>query len=239
MPVVSSQPGSWAPSPLGYHGTIGATAHVVLHGLASGTATVSYSNPGGVVTGVDSVTYDNYSDNGTDFVTGTSTVDNVNILTGPITYTSHLVMTGADTGHNDIDVTFSGIEKLPEKITGTAVSEYDGTTITGPPHVPEPCPQSLPRAPLTKLTARLVRRHGYREVVAHVTASIHGSGLNEAGTDTRPVIDALITIRGRTTHTNRHGNATLRLPNRLKGRVKVSESAGDTLVGAHRQLTGS
>lgn len=63
-PIVSSQPGSWAPNPINYHGPIGGINHVVLHGARAGAATVDYHNTQGILAGTDSVTYRGYSDNG-------------------------------------------------------------------------------------------------------------------------------------------------------------------------------
>ena len=236
LPVVNSTPGSWAPGPLDYHGVIGATTQVVLHGLASGTATVTYANPDGLISGMDTVTYHDYSDNGYDIVNGTTEINNVNILTGPITLKSQLTLSGRDSGYSRIDVQFSGIQKIPEKVSGTAVDNYDGTTISGPPAVPQPCPKALPRPPRTALTVTTTHRADHLVLRVHVTATIDGAGLNEAQTDTRPVIDALIKAAGRSTHTNARGYATLTLPNPAPTKIRVTETAGDTLRGTSRVI---
>jgi hypothetical protein len=236
-PIVSSRPGSWAPSPTSYHGAIGAIDTVVLHGRKSGTATVSYDNPAGVVSGVDTVMYSNYSDNGRDVVNGTTSLVNPTILTGPIHLSSHLTMTGDNTGSSDIELTDTGIDTGQVKVTGTASDSYDGTTISGVPQVPAHCPSSLPRKPVTKVTAQRVSRHGHDYVLARVTGRIAGAGANEATTEIAPVIDATVRIDNATAHTNRRGVALIRVPAYLHGRHKVTMTAGDTLRAAKTSVT--
>jgi len=235
LPIVSSQPGSWAPSPENYHGAIAADETVVLHGLASGTATVTYAGTG-VVSGQYSAIYDNYSDNGRDFVNGTSSITNASVLTGPITIETNLTMTGADTGYSHIDLTLSGDETNPVTAIGTAVTSYDGTTIAGPPHTPAPCPNALPRPPQLQLAASVVHRHGRPMVLAKVTASIHGAGANEAGTDTRPVLDATVTMDRASAHTDASGTALIAVPTHAGGRIPVTASAGDTFLAASTSI---
>jgi hypothetical protein len=236
-PIVSSRPGSWAPAPARYHGAIGAIDTVVLHGNRSGTATVSYDNPAGVVSGVDTVIYIDYSDNGRDVVNGTTSLVNPTILTGPIHLSSHLTMTGDNKGSADIDLTYTGIDTGQVKVTGTASNSYDGTTISGVPHVPAHCPNSLPRKPVTKIKARRVTRHGHDYVLARVTGRIAGDGVNEATTEIAPIIDASVSIDNATAHTNRHGVALIRVPAHLHGRHKVMMTAGDTLRTARTSVT--
>jgi hypothetical protein len=233
--VVSSQPGSWAPSPEGYHGAIESEQPVVLHGLSSGTATVVYSGLG-VISGDDSVVFDNYSDNGRDFVNGTSMITNPDILTGPIHIATDLTMTGSDTGYSHIDLTLSGTDTTPVTATGTAVTSYDGTTISGPPHTPAPCPRALPRAPRMKLTARLERRARKHVIRAHVTAAVAGAGANEGGVDIRPVVDARITVDRASGHTDRNGDAVLAIPANPGGPATVAVHAGDTLAPASTRI---
>ncbi|HVY09515.1 MAG TPA: hypothetical protein VHB18_05160, partial [Mycobacteriales bacterium] len=210
---------------------------VVLHGRASGTATVSYDNPAGVVSGADTVIYNDYSDNGRDVVNGTTSLVNPTILTGPIHLSSHLTMTGDNTGSSDVDLTYTGIDTGQVKVTGTASDSYDGTTISGVPHVPAHCPSSLPRKPVTTIKARRVTRHGHEYVLAHVTGRIAGDGTNEATTEIAPVIDATVRIDRATAHTNRHGVALVRIPAHLHGRHKVTMTAGDTLRTAQTSVT--
>jgi hypothetical protein len=237
LPVVSSQPGSWAPSPENYRGAIAAEQTIVLHGLAAGTATVTYSGEG-VISGVDSATYRGYSDNGRDFVNGTTMITNGSIPTGPIKINTNLTMTGADKGYSHINLTLSGSNSPPVTATGTAVTSYDGTTISGPPQAPKPCPQALPRKPLLRLRTRIVRRSGgRRSVFVVVAASIAGAGANEAGADTRPVRFATVRVGRRRVRTDRHGRATIKLPaGRPLARLAVVVSAGDTFAPARVRL---
>jgi hypothetical protein len=234
--VVSSQPGNWAPSPENYHGAIAANGTVVLHGLASGTATVTYAGTG-VVSGQYSAIYDNYSDNGRDFVNGTSSISNPSVLTGPIAINTDLTMTGADSGYSHIHLILSGTDTNPVTAGGTAVTSYDGTTISGPPHTPAPCPSALPRPPQLTLAASIVRRRGRPMVMATVTASIHGAGANEAAVDTRPVSDASVTLEGRTVDTDSTGVALIPVPTQPGGPVPVAASAGDTFLAATGSIT--
>jgi WD40 repeat protein len=229
LPIVSSQPGAWAPSPQNYHGAIQSEQPVLLHGLASGTVLVTYDGLG-ILSGEDSAIYDDYSDNGRDFINGTSTVSYPNILTGPITIHTDLTMTGADTGYSHIDLTLTGTDTSPVTATGTAVTNYDGTTVSGPPHTPAPCPRALPRPPQLRLATRLTRRRGHEVILAHVTASIAGAGANEAGTDARPLLDATVAVEGVRARTNEAGNATLAIPAPRRSRATITARAGDTFL---------
>ncbi len=191
--------------------------------------TVAYGNVAGVVSGVDSETYRNYSDNGRDVVNGTTTLTNPNILTGPTRYDSHLTMTGHDSGSTDIDVSFTGIDTGQVKVTGTASVSYNGTTVTGVPHVPAHCPQDLPRKPHTVVTATVVRRQGHRYLHVQVTGRIAGDNPNEAATEIAPVADAVVRVGRLHGRTNRAGMLKLRIPAGWRGRRVVHISAGDTL----------
>jgi hypothetical protein len=235
LPVVSSQPGSWAPSPLDYHGAIAAEDTTTLHGLASGTATVTYTGEG-VASGHYSVTYSDYSDNGRDFVNGSSSITSASIPSGPTMIDTNVAMTGADSGYSHISLTMSGSDSDPVTATGTAVTSYDGTTVSGPPHTPQPCPQSLPRPPLLKLRARIAGSHRRRLLLITVKASIAGAGANEAGFDTRPVYDATVRLGHARATTNRAGIATLRIPRHPKQRLTITATAGDTFTRATLKL---
>jgi hypothetical protein len=230
--IVSSQPGGWAPGPLAYHGPIGAVARVVLPGLSSGTAAVNYDNTGGLLSGADSVTYDRYSDNGRDFVSGTFTITNTSILNGPIDVDANLRMTGADSGYIRVQLKFSGIGTLPVTVSGTASSNYDGTTITGIPPAPRSCPGALPRPPHMRVAARLSGSGARRALEVHVTATIRGAGANERRLDTRPVTDAIIRLGGVTARTDAAGRARIIVPPLARGRAKLTATAGDTLAPA-------
>jgi hypothetical protein len=230
IPVVSSQPGSWAPGPLDYHGPLGGTDHVVLHGLNTGTATVDYQNVKGLFGGTDRVVYSHYSDDGRRFVDGTNAVTDPNLTKGPIRVDTDLVMTGADTGAEHVHVVFSGLANAPAvTATGTAVSTYDGTTLDGIPAAPQPCPQSLPRAPLLHVSARLDGRGAHRDLLVSVSATVGDAGPDEGRLDTRPVTAATVRVGDDTVHTDAGGRAVLPLPGMTTGLVDVSATAGDTL----------
>ena len=44
---------------------------------------------------------------------------------------TNVTMTGADTGYSRINLTMSGSDSTPVTATGTAVTSYDGTTVSG------------------------------------------------------------------------------------------------------------
>jgi Tol biopolymer transport system component len=222
--AVSSEPGSWALSPTQYHTDYGFSGTVTLHGLRGGTVTVAYGHGDVVLAGHWSETYDKYSDNGRDFVSGTVTITS-STTTG--TLTSHLVMTGADTGSDNVDLTFG------TGVTGHGESTYDGHTVSGPS--PEQaaegaCPGIQPKEPHLHATARKLRDGHYR---LKVTVSIADAGANEASVATEPVDDATIKIGHTTTHTNALGEAVVAA--HTPG--KVSISAGDTLVPTSIRLS--
>jgi hypothetical protein len=236
VPPVSSQPGSWAPSPTAYHGTMGYTGTVTLRGPGGGTVTASYAPSSlGVFAGDWSETYANYSENGRDFVNGTVTIGGT-VLAG--TYSEHLKMTGADTGIDNTDLAFS------TAVSGHASSTYDGHTITGPPSFairaePQGGPSSAcPSVHAPALRVRMTKlRHGVYRIT--VTASVAGVGPAETLLDTQPVDGATVKYGRRTTRTNSHGVATVHPPRSQRLHV----SAGDTLVptsvrlivGSHRR----
>jgi hypothetical protein len=227
LPPVSSQPGSWAPSPTDYHGTMGHQGSVTLRGPGGGTVTVSYDPLDGALAGSWAETYANYSDDGRDFVNGTVTISGT-ALDG--TYSEHLVMTGANTGNDDTDLTFS------TSVSGHASSTYDGHTITGPPSYAVRDAQGGPssacpsvHAPRLRIRTRKFRRGVYRVTV---TASVAGVGPAETLVDTQPVDGATLTYGRRATQTNADGVATVHL---LRSEW-LHVSAGDTLVPSSARL---
>lgn len=218
---VSSQPGSWAPSPTQYHPAMGYFGTVTLPGPGGGAVTVHYD--GNVLAGDWSEVYSNYSDNGRDFVNGTVTIDGT---AAGGTYSSHLTMAGANAGNDDIDIIFNHGAK------GHATSTYDGHTITGP--MPQQvddttaggpataCPSALPKEPALHAIATRQRNGAYK---LKVTVSIAGMGANETYIDTQPVYHATITMGRTKTHTNAEGVAVL--TSRRPRRVTIT--AGHTL----------
>jgi hypothetical protein len=236
-PVVSSQPGGWAPNPENYHAPLGGVNHVVLQGLKSGTATIDYDNSKGLFAGSDSVTYTRYSDDGRDFVDGSFGIVNPNLMTGPIRVDADLTMTGADTGATHIHATFSGLSHAPAvTVTGTASSTYDGTTRTGIPVAPQACPGSLPGPPQTALAAHVDGPAEHREAVITVTATVPEAGPNEGHADTRPVTDATVTLGQAVAHTDGKGQASLPILPGATGPVTIRAVAGDTLTPAQAEL---
>jgi hypothetical protein len=222
LPPVSSQPGSWATSPTGYHPAMGYAGTVTLAGPGGGKVTIHYS--GSAFSGDWSETYANYSDNGRDFVNGTVTI------TGPVTagsYSSHLTMTGANTGSDNTDITFNHGAK------GHATSTYDGHTITGP--MPQQvnattaggpataCPSALPKEPALHATATRLRHGTYK---LKVTVSIAGMGANETFVDTQPVYHATLRVGKAKVYTNHSGIAIVK----ASKSHTVTVAAGDTLL---------
>jgi hypothetical protein len=228
LPPVSSQPGSWAPSPTGYHPAMGYAGTVTLAGPGGGKVTVHYS--GSAFSGDWSETYANYSDNGRDFVNGTVTIAG-SAASG--TYSSHLTMTGANTGSDSADINFAHGAK------GHATSTYDGHTITGP--MPQQvnattaggpataCPSALPKKPRLRVTATRLRHGAYK---LKVTVSIAGMGANETVVDTEPVYHAAIQLGRTRTYTNNAGIAIVK----VSSRQHLSITAGDTLQPTYRYL---
>jgi hypothetical protein len=226
--TVSSDVGSWAPTPTQYHGALGFKGTVVLHGPGGGTVTVSYGGvpgPGVLLGGQWSESYRHYSDNGSDFVNGTVTI--TGLTAG--TYSAHLTMTGRHTGSQDTELTFEHLS-----VSGDSTSTLDGHSISGPkPDMVNggSCPRLLPKKPALRVTAT---RRGDGVYRLKVTASIADMGANEAAVDTEPVNRATIKLGTRTTHTNAHGIAVVK----VHGNRKVTVTAGDTLKPTSVSLTG-
>jgi hypothetical protein len=229
--AVSSQPGAWAPSPTGYHGTIGYEGTVTLHGPRGGTVTVHYGATAGALAGSWSETYANYSENGKDEVSGTVAISGT-ALDG--NYSEHLTMTGGNTGSDNTDLTFG-----TNGTSGHATSTYDGHTITGPSTYatgPEAqggpksaCPGALPKRPALQV-AVTIRGNGRYKL--KVTARVSGVGPSETAIDTEPVDHAAIRLGRKLIYTDSKGIAIV---NGRHGQ-KLTVAAGDTLVPATSQL---
>ena len=215
---VSSAPGPWAVAPSAYHPDYGYNGTVTLHGPGGGTVRVGYSDSG-ILSGQWSATYDHYSDNRVDFVSGTMKLtDSVEYGT----FSSHLTMTGADTGATNVDLTFGS------SVQGGGTTTYDGHTVSGPSAeqaAEGPCPGIQPKEPKLSVTAVRLARGAYRLTV---TARLAGGGANEGAVAIAPVDDAIIRIGRRTARTNRAGVAVVRSHGARRARV----AAGDTLVPA-------
>jgi hypothetical protein len=222
--TVSSEVGSWAPSPTEYHGALGFKGTIVLRGPRGGTVTVSYGGdpgPGVFFGGEWSETYKDYSDNGTDFVNGTVKI--TGLTAG--TYSAHLTMTGRHTGRQDAELTFKHLS-----VSGHSTSTLDGHSISGP--TPDlvnggTCPSMLPTKPALRVTRT---RRGDGVYKLKVTASIAGMGANEAAVDTEPVNRATIKLGNRTVHTNEHGVAFVNVHRNRKLTITVGDTLKPTLV---------
>jgi hypothetical protein len=217
LPPVSSAVGSWAVTPTEYHSDYGFDGTITLHGSGGGTVTVTYGGTGGVLVGHWSESYDNFSDNGRDFVNGSVELTNA-IEEG--TYVAHLTITGADTGNMNENMTYQG------SVSGSGESTYNGHKVTGPS--PEQaaegaCPAIYPKEPKLRVTAR---RHGRSAYRLTVTVSLANAGANEAAIATEPVDHATITLGHKTLYTNAAGLAIVRP--RRNGVVTVT--AGNTLI---------
>jgi Tol biopolymer transport system component len=229
QPIVSSQPGAWAPTHEQYHGALGAKQDITLKGLRSGTVTLHYDQNFLTKT-ANSATYKNYSDDGKSFLNGTDSVtrDRPASTTRVVT---DLKLTGAHTGSLNRDITYvtpaTGAET--GSITGRSKVTFDGTTHEGVDSPADRCAtvrDRLPRA--VKLDAHAGRGHG-RTLVVSVTAAYPNAGLNEQGVDKRPVRGATVTYGGDTATTNNDGIAFVH-PRRRPGSNDrtIHVSAGDT-----------
>jgi hypothetical protein len=216
--TVSSEPGSWAPGPIDYHPAPGFDGTITLHGPGGGTVTVNYGGAPGALSGRWSETYANYSEDGTDFVNGTITITG-----GPLgggTLSSHITMTGVNTGSDNAELTLKS-----GSVSGQAESTYDGNTVSGPSAeqlAGGGCPSMLPKKPSLHLTATSL---GHGVYVVKVTARVAGVGANEAAVDSQPVNHATIELGHDQTYTNRDGVAIVI----VHGNRKVMVTAGDTL----------
>jgi hypothetical protein len=218
--TVSSNVGSWAPTPTHYHGAMGYKGTVTLKGPGGGTVTVTFDGqpgPGALFGGEWTETYHRYSDDGKSFVSGTAKVDG--LTEG--TYSVHLTMTGLHHGSQDAELTMKRLS-----VTGHAGSTLDGKSISGPKRDMlngGACPSLLPKKPALRVTPKRLGHGVYR---LKVTASIGHMGPKESAVDTRRVNDARIRIGKRTTTTNARGLATVKVHGK---RQRVTVVAGNTL----------
>jgi hypothetical protein len=232
LPVVSSDVGSWAPSP----GTAGTgfdhPATVTVNGKAAGSATITYT--GNILSSADSLTYNHFSDDGRTFADGTETINNPQILTTPVSLAANITITGAHSGFFNANMTAGeGQGQVP---TGTIESRFDGKSRSGLPAVGA-CPKRMPRP--ARLLARFTVRRGASTaaVVIRVTASIFGSGMNQLASDARPVRGATILLGSRRAHTDSNGRASLTVGERRRARYeRLLVTAGDTFLAARRTI---
>lgn len=225
LPAVSSEPGAWAPTPDDYHGAMGFDGVLTLDGAGGGTVTVSYGGVFGAIDGGEwTETYDNYSEDGTDFVNGSVRVSTSEEGEG---FDSHLTMTGANTGDDEDELTFKS-----GHISGHGESSYDGNTVSGPSEPEansEACPSLLPKKPALQVTASKVGEGTYE---VKVTASVAGVGLNEAQTSTSPVNHALLLLGKKKAYTDAEGIAVVPVTKDHE----LTVTAGETLEPASTYL---
>jgi hypothetical protein len=220
-PIVSSEPGAWAPTPAEYKSAFNYKGPVTLSGAGGGTVKITYGGILNAIGGTESEVYENYSENGTDFINGEAKIEQ-SLSIFPTHVQSHLTMTGAHTGFTNIDMTWLGVTA-----TGTSETNYDGTTVKGPPNQTEPCQSQLPPMPPLHATSKSL---GGGEVEVKVTASVSEVGANEAQTDTEPVNQALIQGGSGKAYTNNEGVAQVKLKANTHGPTTLTISAGDTLA---------
>ncbi|KUO06055.1 hypothetical protein AQJ67_04470 [Streptomyces caeruleatus] len=205
QPVVSSAPGSWAPTPQQYHGALGAKTTVTLKGLSSGTVTVNYSAPMTATQPTESTaTYDDYSDDGKSFVNGTQVIKRGGTT---VRLLNDLTLRGEHTGSLKGDITMD-LKGRPFQISGSQTATFDGTTTTGPQPLDDRCTNIREMLPRPTALDVSTRRAG-KAVVVQVTSAYDGAGADERGVDRRPVRGATVTVGGDTATTNRHGVAVL------------------------------
>lgn len=228
LPIVSSAPGSWAPTHADYHGALGANLDVTLPGLHSGTVTIHYAQ--NFLTAVDNTaTYENYSDDGKTFINGTDQVKRTgsSSLGGSTQVISHLVMSGAHTGSLDRDITY--ITGNPGVITGSTVATYDGVTHDTLETQPDRCDsikKRLPRA--VKLKTKATPGKG-NKVSVKVSAAFEGAGMDEQQLDRRPVMGAIVTAGRTKAVTNKSGVAVFKPKT---GTTKIQVNGGASFLPA-------
>ncbi|MCB0876968.1 MAG: hypothetical protein KDB46_12315 [Solirubrobacterales bacterium] len=179
----------WAPRRDDYAGYHSNTGTFVVQGADSGTATVTIA--GSFFAGTESVTYEDYSDDGRTFLDGTESVDEPSIL-GSLQWNADLRVSGAHRGvlKSDLEFVTGGLA------TGTILSRLDGRERTSLP--PPRCrPLRVPRLRVSR-----AGRHGERMRI-RVRSRITGDRR------LRPVIGAAVTAGGHSATTNDHGVAKL------------------------------
>jgi hypothetical protein len=233
VPVASSDVGTWAPSPRTAGTGFDHPASVTVHGKAAGTATISYT--GDILSSADSVTYSHFSDDGKSFADGSETIDNPQILTTPVSVTANVTITGAHHGYFNASMTAG--EGQGQAPSGTIQSQFDGMSRNGLPKVGA-CPRSMPH-PVSALALSSVHRgRSASTVVIRVTARIFGAGMNQLGTDSRPIHGATVLIAGRRLITDGGGRVSLTVPERSRPTVeRLLVTAGDTFLPAHATIT--
>ncbi|WP_181792704.1 hypothetical protein [Streptomyces sp. WELS2] len=227
VPTVTTQVGSWAPTPQSYRSSFDLPGVHVVHGNSSGTAVITIG--GDILGGAFSVQYHGYSDDGRYILNGTQTV--TGSVTALVTIQDDLTATdaaGNQAGFLKASLQYRQIAPAPQngepgvQKTGTVSSSWLGEHAEGLPEV-GPCPDTMPRpAPLALSTTAQAGPDG-TVVTSRVTADIGG--------DTRPVQGATVRIGLLHARTGPDGTAVLTLPAGQQS-GDVTASAGDTFLPA-------
>lgn len=179
----------WAPKRADFAGYQSHTGTFVVAGRESGTATVTLS--GTIFSGAETVTYENYSDDGRTFLDGTESVDEPSIL-GSADWEADLKVSGRHHGVLKADIGFvtGGLA------SGTIESRLDGRRRSALP--PPTCePLRVPRL-------RVASANAGRKLKVTVRSRITGDPV------LRPVAGAAVSLGGREAETDGRGVATVR-----------------------------
>ena len=225
-PIVSSEPGDWAPAPEEYPGALGALAgNITLQGKHSGMVTLNYVQQF-FATVNNTATYDNYSDDGKTFLNGTDRIVRIgpSSLGGITQVVTNLTLSGEHTGSLERDITYRVGD--PGTITGNSRVTYDGVTLQGLETPEERCETVRDRLPGKVPLDATANRTGNNKVEVKVTAAYPGAGRDQQGEDRRPVRGAkVMTAVGETFTTDKNGIATFSVGG---SSPTIEVSAGDT-----------
>ena len=220
VPVVTTVVGAWASTPSTYMGAFAKPGAVIVNGNKGGTALITYG--GNVAAGNFTVAYNRFTDDGENFLDGTSAITGSPVAAA-LTYNANLTSSDVkqvQTGFLKANITFMTTEPAPatgeppSTKSGTISSSYKGQTATSLPDVAA-CPDSFPKPSTLVLTTM---RQG-AALMTHVTADVYG--------DVRPVSKAAVTVNGQTIKTDKKGDATF---NDVPSGVAINVVAGDTFL---------
>lgn len=196
---------TWAPRLEDWQGYQSQQRRVVIPGKGGGTATVMLT--GGTNFQEQSVTYDNYSDDGLTFIDGTERADSP-FTVAASRWQADLRATGRNTGHLKADLTLSAGQG-----GGTLESVWNGRRYEGLPSATECQFNKLPRL-LPRVTSTSSR--GRKTVVkVRVRARVQYDPIP------RPVHGASVRIAKHRARTNRRGRARLLVPKRSLRRHRI------------------
>ncbi|TDT25915.1 hypothetical protein EV562_11779 [Streptomyces sp. BK208] len=232
VPTVTTEVGSWAPTPQDYRSSYDMPGVHVVKGKSSGTAVITLG--GDITGGTFSVRYQDYSDDGDYFLNGTQTVTGT--VAAEVVIEDNLVATdakGAKAGHLRSALRYRQITPRPEdgqpgvEKAGTVSSSWLGKRANGLPPVAA-CPGTMPRP--FQLALTVTSSSPRSTIKARVTADIHG--------DERPVQGAAVRVGTDTAVTGPDGTVILPAPAGPQETVEVTATAGDTFLPARTPLPG-